>query len=137
MAEHVVSRKILAIVCVVAVLLPGIAFAQDSDEERENADKMGNLLVVVTGVDEDGSGEATERPIKGATVFVNWTDGNEELEWDATANNDGRAKLIEVRRGELKIQVIATGWKRFGLKYQLKNQNETIQIRLEKKKIPQ
>ena len=134
MAKDVVSKKeILAIVCAVAVLLPGAAFAQGSDEEMENADKTAKLQVFVTGVDEDGSGEATERPIKGATVFVIWTDGNEELEWNATTNNDGVAKLTEVRYGELKIQVVANRWKRFGRKYQLKNQNETIPIRLDKK----
>lgn len=136
MVKHVVSRKILAILCVVAVLLPGAAFAQGSDEERENADKSAKLQVVVTGVNEDGSSKATERPIQGARVFVIWTDGNEELEWNATTNNDGVAKLTEVRYGELKIQVVAKRWKTFGRKYQLKNQNETIPIRLEKQEVP-
>lgn len=137
MAKHGVSRKtILAVVCAVAVLLPRTAFAQDSDEERENADKVSELQIVVTSVNEDESSEATKRPIKGATVFVIWTDGNEELEWTATTNNDGVAKLTEVRHGELKIQVVAKRWKTFGQKHQLMNQNETISIRLEKENIP-
>ena len=138
MAKPVVSRKeILAIVCAVGVLLPGAAFAQGSDEETENADKTAKLQVIVTGVNEDGSSGATEGPIQGATVFVIWTDGNEELELNATTNNDGVAKLTEVRYGELKIQVVAKHWKTFGQKYQLKNQNETIPIRLERQEVPQ
>ena len=137
MAKHVVSRGILALLCMVIVLLSGTVFAQNSDEESDNAHKTGELRVVVTGVDEESSSEETARPIQGAKVFVTWTDEDKELDWDATTNSDGVAKLTEVRHGALKILVVAKRWEPFGQKYQLKPAEHTIRIRLEIQQAPQ
>lgn len=71
-------------------------------------------------------------PVKNAEVFVTSESDNFTFEETVTTNRQGVARLSGVPRGRVLIQVTAKGCKNFGNRYDLDQESQTIQIKLEK-----
>ena len=50
--------------------------------------------------------------------------------WETRTNQEGIARIPEIPQGKVRIQVIAKGYQTFGKMYQIKQDEETIEIKL-------
>ncbi len=124
--------EISILAAVLGLLLPAAAAGQ-STPLKEKADKPSGstkLRIEVTG-GPDG------RTIEGASVYVKYERPrtlakDKKIEMNVKTNREGIARVPDVPRGKVLIQVIAEGWKPFGRWYNLEEEAETIKIRLEK-----
>jgi len=89
------------------------------------SDTTTKLVIKVQG------GDKELVPICGARVFV-FKSGDAQ-EFTAKTNNEGVAVLRDVPCGKAKVQVIASGFKTFGERYELVEKEESIEIELEKR----
>src|SRR5437899_1520787 len=77
------------------------------------------------------------RAIEGASVYVKYERPrtlakDKKIEMNVKTNREGTARVPDLPRGKVLIQVIAEGWKPFGRWYNLEEEAETIKVRLEK-----
>jgi hypothetical protein len=119
---------------VVAVVCFFVAFA--SGQEKKPAPKAEKdsgttvLRIEVTG------GEKNE-PVEGASVYVKYVherlwSKDKKIEMNVKTNREGVAKVPEVPRGKILVQVIASGWRTFGRWYDATQEQQTIKIKLER-----
>ncbi len=121
--------RIPAILLVVA-LLPS-AFPQANPPAGSKVEKPSGstkLRIEVTGGD---------HPVENASVYVKYVHEralakDKKIEMNVKTNRDGVAKVPEIPRGKVLVQVVAEGWKPFGRWYDLDQEEQTIKIRLEK-----
>jgi uncharacterized GH25 family protein len=77
------------------------------------------------------------KPVGNASVYVRfYTDGgfmhhDKLAELDLKTNQDGTVKVPPVPQGKILIQVIATGWHTFGKWYDVEQDEQSIEIKLE------
>jgi hypothetical protein len=88
------------------------------------------LLVEVIG----GSDKV---PVQEASVYIKFTEvrkigKDKKLEFDLKTNQEGVARAPDVPQGKVLIQVVANGWKSFGQYYDVTQDQQTIQIALER-----
>jgi hypothetical protein len=93
--------------------------------EPTTSDTTTKLVIKLQG------GDKELVPICGARVFV-FKSGDAQ-EFSAKTNNEGVAVLRDVPRGKITVQVIASGFKTFGERYELVEKEESIEIELEKR----
>jgi len=126
--------EISTLAAALALLLPAAATGQSTPPPfKEKADKASGstkLRIEVTG-GPDG------RAIEGASVYVKYERPrtlakDKKIEMNVKTNREGTARVPDVPRGKVLIQVIAEGWKPFGRWYNLEEEAETIKVRLEK-----
>jgi hypothetical protein len=78
-----------------------------------------------------------DKPVGNASVYVRfYTDGgfmhhDKLAELDLKTNQDGTVKVPPIPQGKILIQVIATGWHTFGKWYDVEQDEESIEIKLE------
>jgi hypothetical protein len=101
------------------LLLPMSLTSQDLSGHK---DKKGTLRVLVTG-------KENTKPVNGADVIVRAKD--EGFEESTKTDSQGAASIASVPRGNVLIQIVASGWKTWGGQVGFKD-DKPIQITLEK-----
>jgi len=78
-----------------------------------------------------------DKPIGNASVYVRFNESGGLFHKDKLAelnfktNQDGSVKVPEVPQGKILIQVIATGWHTFGRWYDVNQDEQSIEIKLD------
>ncbi|MGC1105266.1 MAG: hypothetical protein WA876_01895 [Candidatus Acidiferrales bacterium] len=115
------------------LLLASLAFGQsttkDDAKTQNSKDAVTTLLIAVTG----GTKNA---PVDNASVYLRWDEPRtwrhaKQMEFDLKTNMEGIAKVKDVPRKRVMIQVIKDGWKPFGQYYDLDKDQQRIEIKLE------
>jgi hypothetical protein len=76
-------------------------------------------------------------PVQQASVYIKFTEvhkvgRDKKMEFDLKTNEEGVARAPDVPQGKVLIQVVANGWKTFGQYYDVTQDQQTIQIALER-----
>ncbi len=150
MTKHCLSRRAIATcrkafsICAMGVCLFGFVVlvsgqplalgstanssAKSRDDKSQDAHTTKLRLRVLTN---EG------KPVGNASVYVRfYTNGgfmhhDQLAELDLKTNQDGTVKVPPVPQGKILIQVIATGWHTFGKWYDVEQDEESIEIKLE------
>jgi hypothetical protein len=80
----------------------------------------------------------SDSPIERASVVVRFVEGRSIMKfgkkirtsWETRTNTEGVAKVPAVPQGKVLIQVIAKGYQTFGKEFELDQEEQTIQIKL-------
>ena len=104
--------------------------AKDQNKKDSRADEglTTTLKIVVTG---------NGKPVGNASVYVRFnTSGgllrkDKQAEVDLKTNEGGTAKVRDLPRGRILIQVVAKGWHTFGQWYDMDSDNKTVEVKLE------
>jgi hypothetical protein len=80
----------------------------------------------------------TGRAIERASVVVNFVEGRSitrlgkkaRRTWDTKTSLEGVARIPEVPKGKVRIQIIAKGYQTFGQIFELQEDEQTIEIKL-------
>ena len=123
------ARKLL-ILCASTLLTAAAALGQSGKPPKAKPQKPARLRIEVT------AGEKNQ-PVENASVYVKYAQEraltkDKKIEMNLKTNRDGVAKVPDIPRGKVLVQVIAEGWKPFGRWYDLEEDEQTIKIRLEK-----
>ena len=110
------------------ILLPPALFSQEAKKEGKAQRETTELRIEVTGGEES-------KPVKGATVYIEWKEKGETKHKEGTTNRQGIAGPYIVPRVRVFIQVTTEDnvWEKKGGDFELKEQDVTIQINLTKK----
>lgn len=127
------TRRGLVILAALVLLLPIATFYQSKSEAEGKAGKHSGstkLRIQVTAGEKD-------HPVENASVYVKYVQERtlakaKKIEMNVKTNRDGIAKVPDIPRGTVLIQVIAEGWKTFGRWYDLESEEQTVKIHLEK-----
>jgi hypothetical protein len=80
---------------------------------------------------------ASDKPVGNASVYVRFPVAGGLFHKDKLAelnlktNEDGSAKVPDIPRGKILIQVVAKGWKTYGKWYEINSDEQTVEIKLE------
>ncbi len=77
-------------------------------------------------------------PIERASVVINFVEGRSAIKlgkkivkhWEIRTNQDGVARLPSMPQGKIQVQVIAKGYQTFGQSYDVTQEEQTIEIRM-------
>lgn len=80
----------------------------------------------------------TDKPVERASVIVRFVKGRSPLKfgkkvrthWEMRTNQDGIAAIPPIPQGELTVQVIAKGYQTFGQKFDVEEEEKTIEVTL-------
>ncbi len=94
------------------------------------AAELTRLQVKVTNLD--------GKPVDRASVVINFVKGRSTVKlgkkmmthWETRTNQEGLVKVPQIPQGEILIQVIAKGFQTFGQKYDVDEEDKTIEIKL-------
>lgn len=125
--------KVLA--CAIAcMLIAAAALAQTAAKDakaakQEKENPVTTLKIVVTGGDKDA-------PVSNASVYVRYEQPRflrspEKIELDLKTDMEGIAKVKDVPRIRVLIQIVKDGWKPFGEYYLLTKDEQTVAIKLQ------
>jgi hypothetical protein len=101
---------------------------QDKKDSKADDEPTTKLKIVVTG---DG------KPVGNASVYVRFNAAGgllhkeKQMEVDLKTNENGTAKVKDLPRGKILVQVVAKGWHTFGQWFELDSDDKTIEIKLE------
>jgi hypothetical protein len=109
-------RKLLLLL--IAALLPALA----ADET--------NLTIIVTN--------QKGKPVDNASVIVKFVQGRSAVklgakirkEWDMKSNQEGTVKVPSIPQGKILIQVIAKNYQTFGQTFDVEQDVQTVEIKL-------
>jgi len=124
-------RNARAILAVAALLGCWVALSPASAAQKTPL-KTTRLTITVTGGDDN-------KPITEASVYlkyvVNVKHGKDQkLELNLKTNQEGQTHSPDIPQGKVLIQVVAQNWKTFGEYYELQEDDQTIQIHLDRPK---
>jgi hypothetical protein len=118
--------------CLLLLLALPYALYGQSDKEDSKAPKSGGttrLRIELTG------GEA-KKPIADASVYVKYTEDkllrDKHIEFNLKTNQNGVARSPAIPQGRILIQIVSPGWKTFGKYYEVDQDEQTIQINLDR-----
>ena len=127
-------RKRAAVVLAVVTLLafsialgPAKARAQKKDIPPP---KTTRLTIVVTGG--DGNKPVTEASVYLRYVVVGKHGKEQKFELNLKTNLEGETHSPEIPQGKVLIQIVAENWKTFGQYYDLQEDDQTVQIHLDR-----
>lgn len=121
--------------CAIACIFVGTtAFAQSAAKDakaakQEKENPVTTLKIVVTGGDKNV-------PISNASVYVHYEQPRflrpaEKVELDLKTDLEGMAKVKDVPRIRVLIQVVKGGWKPYGEYFLLTKDEQTIQVKMQ------
>ena len=113
-----------AAVAVVVLFLFGTAFAGSATGRQKKGGKQietTRLTITVTGGDE-------KKPVADASVYLKYL----KIELNLKTNQEGITHSPDIPQGKVLIQIVAPGWKTFGEYYDLQEENQTVEIHLER-----
>jgi hypothetical protein len=127
LARRALLAGIATLLCTAA---PHLLLAQSSGSQPESKPTGNTILrIELTG------GEA-KKPIIDASVYLKFTEAkalrDKKIEYNLKTNQSGVARSPEIPKGRLLIQIVAPGWKTFGEYYDITQDEQTIQINLER-----
>lgn len=102
--------------------------SQDKKDDKADEGPTTKLKIVVTG---------NGKPVGNASVYVrfNMAGGmlrkEKQAEVDLKTNENGTAKVRDLPRGKILIQVVAKGWHTYGQWFEMDSDDKTIEIKLE------
>ena len=119
----------LAFVFLVATAWPQAASKDSKPTKQEKENPVTTLKIIVTGGDKDA-------PVSNASVYVRYEHPRfllpaEKMELDLKTDLQGMAKVKDVPRIRVLIQVVKDGWKPYGEYFELTKEQQTIQIKLQ------
>lgn len=115
------------------LLLSSAVIAQNGTKDNAKAenpkDAVTSLEIVVTAGPKNA-------PVDNASVYLRWDEPRmlrhaRQMEFDLKTNMEGIAKVKDVPRKRIIIQVVKTGWKPFGQYYDLDKEQQRIEIKLQ------
>jgi hypothetical protein len=117
----------LAVVVLAGALL-GWTPANRAEGKPDKENPVSALQIVVTGGD-------AGKPVDNASVYVRYEEPRflrhpRQIELDLKTDLAGIAKVRDVPRVKIMIQVVKDGWRPFGQYYVLDKEEETIKIQL-------
>lgn len=125
-----VHKKSLGLLLLAALLFLTIgARAQSGKGDKSDVDEpTSRLQIEVTGGD-------SNKPVSEASVYVKWLEGrklrkDKTLELNLKTNQEGVARSPEIPQGKTLIQIVAEGWKTYGMWFDVNQNEQTIQIHL-------
>jgi hypothetical protein len=79
-----------------------------------------------------------DKPIDRASVVVRFAEGRSVAKlgkkvitnWEVRTNQEGVARIPSIPQGKVRIQVIAKDYQTFGATFEVKDEEQTIQIKL-------
>jgi hypothetical protein len=94
------------------------------------AKELSTVQIKVTNLD--------GKPVDRASVVVKFVKGRSAIKmgkkqlthWETRTNENGVVKLPEMPQGEILVQVIAKGYQTFGQKFDVDEDDKTIEIKL-------
>ena len=94
------------------------------------AKELSTVQIKVTNLD--------GKPVDRASVVVRFVKGRSAIKmgkkqlthWETRTNENGVVKLPEMPQGEILVQVIAKGYQTFGQKFDVDEDDKTIEIKL-------
>lgn len=103
--------------------------AKDNAKPENPKDAVTSLEIIVTA----GRNNA---PVDNASVYLRWDEPRmlrhaKQMEFDLKTNMAGVAKVKDVPRRRIIIQIVKTGWKPFGQYYDLNEDHQKIEIKLQ------
>lgn len=121
------AKKALVMCAAVVLMLPQPRFGQER-EKKTGEEKVSTLLrIQIIGTD-----EGSEGPVEGAEVYVKSEAEGVEYEREVSTSSKGIVKLDDVPRGKLLIQVTAEEWVPFGDRFDVNEEEQSIEIKLKK-----
>ena len=123
--------RALALLFVLPLVLAPVLRAQNAKDEPKPAKPSGSaqLRIELTGGD-------TKKPIADASVYLKFTEGkvlrDKPIELNLKTNQNGVARSPQIPKGRVLIQIVSPGWKTFGQYYDIAQDEQTIQINLER-----
>lgn len=117
----------LAVVVLTGAML-GWTLAKTAAGKPDKENPVSALQIVVTGGD-------SGKPVDNASVYVRYDEPRflrhpRKIELDLKTDLAGIAKVRDVPRVKIMIQVVKDGWRPFGQYYVLDKEEETIKIHL-------
>ena len=114
------------------LLVASVVLAQSNskdDSKQDSKDATTALVIVVTGGPKN-------IPIDNASVYLRWYEPRtlrhpKEMEFDLKTDLKGIAKVKDVPRKKIMIQVVKANWKPFGQYYDLDKDEQRIEINLQ------
>jgi hypothetical protein len=111
--------------------------AQDQDKNKpaENGKDQKSLDAATTKLRIHVMGG--DKPVGNASVYVRFPVAGGLFHHDKLAelnlktNEDGSAKVPDIPRGKILIQVVAKGWKTYGKWFEIDSDVQTVEIKLE------
>ena len=118
---------------VLLLLAPAVVLSQAKEQAKGKVEKpssVTHLRIEITAGEKD-------QPVENASVYVKYVHEralakDKKIEMNLKTNRDGIAKVPEIPRGKVLIQVVAPGWKTFGRWYEIEQEEQTIKIHLER-----
>lgn len=105
--------------------------AQNTAKGNAKAEKdaVTSLVIVVTA-------GVKNAPVDNASVYLRWQEPRmlrsaKEMEFDLKTDMEGIAKVKDVPRKRIIIQVVKTGWRPFGQYYDLDKPQQKVEIKLQ------
>jgi hypothetical protein len=101
---------------------------EKKDSKTTDEGPTTKLKIVVTG---------NGKPVGNASVYVRFNAAGgllhkeKQMEVDLKTNEDGTAKVRDLPRGKILVQVVAKGWHTFGQWFEMDSDDKTIEIKLE------
>jgi hypothetical protein len=127
-------RRSAAAIVAVGALLVSWAVLGSAKARAQKKDvpppKTTRLTVLVTGGD-------ANKPIDQASVYVKYVvtgkhNKQQKFELNLKTNQEGAAHSPEIPQGEVLVQIVVPNWKTFGQYYELQQDDQTIQIHLDR-----
>jgi hypothetical protein len=121
-----------AAVAVIALFLFGTTFVRAAlggqKKDAKQTEKT-RLTIEVTGGDE-------KKPVADASVYLRYVVAkrikDQKIELNLKTNQEGMTHSPEIPQGKVLIQIVAPGWRTFGEYYDLQEEDQTVQIHLER-----
>jgi hypothetical protein len=137
----------VGIILAAVVLSAGFSYAQTSGSDASNSQQPPPEKPSDNKKDSKPSDSATtklrihvtagEKPVGNASVYVRFPVAGGMFRHDKLAelnlktNEDGSAKVPDIPRGKILIQVVAKGWKTYGKWYDIDTDTQTVEIKLD------
>ena len=84
------------------------------------------------------TGGDEKKPVADASVYVKYVVDkrikDQKIELNLKTNQEGITHSPEIPQGKVLIQIVAPGWKTFGQYYDLQEEDQTVEIHLERPK---
>jgi hypothetical protein len=105
--------------------------------KKEKKDKDDAPAAIASWLLVEVIGGSDKVPVQEASVYIKFTEvhkvgRDKKMEFDLKTNQEGVARAPDVPQGKVLIQVVANGWKTFGQYYDVTQDQQTIQIALER-----
>jgi hypothetical protein len=123
--------RALVLLLASSLIFSSVSRAQTTKDEPKPAKPSGSaqLRIELTGGD-------TKKPIADASVYLKFTEGkvlrDKPIELNLKTNQNGVARSPQIPKTRVLIQIVSPGWKTFGQYYDIDQDEQTIQINLDR-----